>query len=321
MKLYIIGNGFDLAHKLPTQYWNFRSYLERIDKDFLYEFESHYNLYPNMSDKEKKEILWNEFETNLANIDEDSIIEQATSVEMDLDSGDVGIKDTLYEHFTEEYQYIKELSNYLKRWVRTIKIRDVLPKVSQIDKNNYDLYINFNYTSLLEKVYGIPDSSVIHIHGSLKNYNDDPVLGHGNIARIQSINEKLKEAEKIFDEKQISICKVLNDYYITTLKDVERYKNNLLRISNENISEIIVAGHSLDGIDMPYFSEIDLLTGENVVWTIICYDTNKMDTMKKRLMDAGINDKRIEIKSAKEFYDLQDEEVAQGKAEVMKNGF
>lgn len=27
MTLYILGNGFDLAHKLPTAYWDFRTYL------------------------------------------------------------------------------------------------------------------------------------------------------------------------------------------------------------------------------------------------------------------------------------------------------
>lgn len=32
----------------------------------------------NMSEKAKKELLWNELETNLANIDEDVIIENAT---------------------------------------------------------------------------------------------------------------------------------------------------------------------------------------------------------------------------------------------------
>ena len=33
-------------------------------------------------------------------IDEDIIIENATSIEMDLESGDVGIEDTLYDYFT-----------------------------------------------------------------------------------------------------------------------------------------------------------------------------------------------------------------------------
>ena len=44
-----------------------------------------------------------------------------------------------------------------------------------IHKSNKDLYINFNYTATLENVYGISDASVIHIHGSLRGYTDNPV--------------------------------------------------------------------------------------------------------------------------------------------------
>ena len=30
--LFIIGNGFDIGHNLPTRYWDFRNYLEKLDK-------------------------------------------------------------------------------------------------------------------------------------------------------------------------------------------------------------------------------------------------------------------------------------------------
>ena len=321
MKIYIIGNGFDIAHKLPTQYWDFRTYLEHIDYNFLHAFEMNYNIYPNMSDDTKRKLLWNEFETNLANIDEDVIIENATSIEMDLESGDIGIEDTLYEYFTEEYQYINKLAVYLKRWIRTIRIRDTLPKVSQIDKLSQNLYINFNYTATLEMVYGIPDSSVIHIHGSLRNYTDDPVLGHGNLERIEAIEKKQRKAEEYFDEKEISICKVVKGYYRTTLKDVNRYMHNLQRIADKDISEIIVAGHSLAGIDMPYFSNVDSLSGEKAKWIIVWHDPNKKKAMRQSLIDAGVDMHRIELKSANEFYNLQDEEASKRKVFEIKHGF
>ena len=95
MKLFIIGNGFDIGHSLPTRYWDFRTYLENRYPDFLYAFEERYYLYPKMPDEKKAELLWNELETNLANIDEDVIIENGISIDMNLDGGDVGIEDTL----------------------------------------------------------------------------------------------------------------------------------------------------------------------------------------------------------------------------------
>lgn len=54
MKLFIIGNGFDIGHGLPTQYWDFRTYLENRDPNFLTAFEEHYDIYPNMSNDEKQ---------------------------------------------------------------------------------------------------------------------------------------------------------------------------------------------------------------------------------------------------------------------------
>ena len=46
MTLYILGNGFDLAHKLPTAYWDFRTYLKSAHPEFLEAFEEHYDIYP-----------------------------------------------------------------------------------------------------------------------------------------------------------------------------------------------------------------------------------------------------------------------------------
>ena len=44
--LYIIGNGFDIAHGLDTRYWKFREYLEIENPNFLMEFEALYNIHP-----------------------------------------------------------------------------------------------------------------------------------------------------------------------------------------------------------------------------------------------------------------------------------
>ena len=89
-----------------------------------------------------------------------------------------------------------------------------------------------NYTAVLERVYGISEGRIIHIHGSLRDHECDPVLGHGNIERIEQIDERLEEAGRMYDEKEISICKVIRDYYESTYKDVNRYVYKLSRVSN-----------------------------------------------------------------------------------------
>ena len=219
----------------------------------MYAFESHYYIYPANYEEAQKNLLWNELEKNLANIDEDVIIDDALQMDIALESGDVGIEDTLYEYFTEEYKYIERLAKYLKQWVRTIRIRDVKPKTSLINNFQEALYITFNYTAVLERVYGISEGRIIHIHGSLRDHECDPVLGHGNIERIEQIDERLEEAGRMYDEKEISICKVIRDYYESTYKDVNRYVYKLSRVSNKNIDEIYVIGHSVAEVDFAIF--------------------------------------------------------------------
>lgn len=289
MKLFIIGNGFDKGHGLNTSYWDFRTYLKNMYPEFLYAFESHYYIYPANYEEAQKNLLWNELEKNLANIDEDVIIDDALQMDIALESGDVGIEDTLYEYFTEEYKYIERLAKYLKQWVRTIRIRDVKPKTSLINNFQEALYITFNYTAVLERVYGISEGRIIHIHGSLRDHECDPVLGHGNIERIEQIDERLEEAGRMYDEKEISICKVIRDYYESTYKDVNRYVYKLSRVSNKNIDEIYVIGHSVAEVDLPYFRYIENCTHRQSNWIVYFFNKEEKDRTYKNLMDSGIN--------------------------------
>lgn len=305
MRLYIIGNGFDRAHGLATSYWDFRTYLERLHPNFLETFEQHYYIYPKDNEEYKKKLLWNQFETNLANIDEDVIIENALSINMGVESGEVGIEDTLRVYFRDEYSYIDKLADYLKQWVRTIKIRDKSPITSQINNENNDAFITFNYTSVLEKVYNINPSNIIHIHGSLHIDDDDPILGHGNRNRIEDIKAKRNMAQIDFNEKQISICTVIHDYYNTTFKNVNNYMHKLNSLYKYDIDEIIVIGHSVAGIDLPYFKRIDDYTKRKAKWKIYYYDAFEKDAMRNAIESLGVVNKRIEMFDSGKFYDIR----------------
>lgn len=304
MKLFIIGNGFDKGHGLDTSYWDFRTYLENLYPDFLYALEEHYYIYPRTDEIVKQKLLWNQLETNLANIDEDVIIEQALSIDMDLESGDVGIEDTLFEYFSQEYEYIQKLSKLLKQWVRTIRIRDLERKSSMIDEVYDALYINFNYTAVLETVYKISEEKIIHIHGSLRERYGEPVLGHGNITRIEKIQEKREVAERLFDEKKISICNAVKDYYLRTYKDIHKYMHRLLLLTEKEVDEIITIGHSLAGVDIPYFRNIDMFTSRKANWKVYYYKDCERERMNGNLISCGIDMSRIDMVQSDEFYDL-----------------
>lgn len=304
MKLYIIGNGFDRAHHLPTKYWDFRTYLAQHYPDFLSLFEENYDVYQGMTDTQKGTLLWNELEANLANIREDIIIEDATHIEMGLESGDVGIEGTLRDYFEEQFDYIKKLEIYLKQWVRTIRIRDLNRFTSEIDHSKNDIFITFNYTAVLETTYQIDEENVIHIHGSLRGNADDPILGHGNSNRIEDIKGRRNHAIINADEKESSICYVLQDYYQTTYKNVSNYMYKLNGLVTKKIDEIVVLGHSLAGVDLPYFRQIDVITNKKNKWTVYYFDEDKKQQMVEALKTQGISEERIEMCHCRDFYDL-----------------
>ena len=66
--LYIIGNGLDRFHDLPTSYSHFGNFIKTHDQEF-YDILS--NWYPTFIDNQNKGVfsLWADFENGLKEID------------------------------------------------------------------------------------------------------------------------------------------------------------------------------------------------------------------------------------------------------------
>ncbi len=301
MNLFIIGNGFDIAHDLPTKYWDFRLFLENKYTDFLENFERNYNIYYETSNEEKNNILWSNFENNLYKIKEDDIINLESSIYLHLEDGDVFIEEFLYEYFRKIYN-IDNISKYLEQWIKTININKN-PKTSFINKENNDIFLNFNYTHTLETIYQIKRKNIIYIHGSVNN-DGELVIGHRNKKCIYLIEQVLKESEKNFDEKKTAICKAIKTYYVNSLKKIEQYIIKLECLNGKQINKIYVIGHSLNEIDIPYFLYVDNITNNIADWIVYFFEKKEIEIMKKNLLNIGIEKERIQFKSIKEFYDL-----------------
>ena len=120
-KLYIIGNGFDIAHGLDTEYWNFRSFLSDNHPQFLENFEYWYDVGrvdfsdPRFSanareqwERRTKVKLWYELENVMGSPNIYEMMDRSESVlnDMDLDGGLVGIESTMNSYWQEQYGYI-----------------------------------------------------------------------------------------------------------------------------------------------------------------------------------------------------------------------
>lgn len=305
MNLFIIGNGFDRAHNLPTSYMDFRDYLECENWSYLTNLEKPYDCVPESKRDLVEKHLWREFENNLSEINEAEIVDASMSLDMGLESGDIGIEDTLNEYWEEQYGYIQRLNDYIKSWAEQIDI-NVLKKTNRIKHNSDDLFISFNYTLLLEKLYKIDKYQILHIHGSIDSDDLPPVIGHGNFRKIQDAKEQAYEADDNFWEKDSSIYNALANYYERTLKDVPFYLSihSTFFERLKRVNQVFVVGHSFGEVDLPYFKKVLDSIQENAVWNIYYYNEEEANAFKDKISSVGVRPKQIIMWSANDFFTL-----------------
>ncbi|EKF52505.1 AbiH family protein [Lactococcus garvieae] len=209
MNLYVLGNGFDLAHELKTSYYDFRQYLiDHSDETYLYEqfsiskrdilnkFEELCHPDNSWCDFElqvekiiyhiadgKLELLDQEWGTKLDFGDRFQFLDKMRQV---LSESDELLNKLEENHYTEEefsmlffnhevtkrFFWIPCLFISFIDWIKTI---DTLGAKTVYNFPRNSSVITFNYTNTLEDIYSL--KNVLFIHGSVKNI-DNIVLGY-----------------------------------------------------------------------------------------------------------------------------------------------
>ena len=302
MNLFIIGNGFDLGHDLPTSYWDFRSFLEKKHPAFLNDFEEKYYLWGH----DLKTSLWNNIEFNLANIQDDVLynqMDQSSGLRLEIEN--VDIEDTLTYYFGEQFKFIEKLTLYLEEWIAEVneELPDTNRRTSLIKESSSDKFITFNYTTTLEEIYKIENVNILHIHGVV-NSEDELVLGHSNLKRIDYFRKKYREFQNKGNTQISPIYSALSQYCINTYKDVRKYIPKLFSLNYNSVEKIMIIGHSLSDVDLPYFAKIKGFIEDDIAWCVYYYCEDEAAMLKKQLKKIDIQDRQIHMIPASEFYDL-----------------
>jgi hypothetical protein len=170
--LYIIGNGFDLQHGLPTKYSDFHNYL----KNSRGGAELEYNL-----ERFFAGDIWADFEKALGAFDIPVIIDDNRHLLPDEDSdrgGDRYIAPDYAERLVDELT--TGVLNRLNEWILSVKYPQNIQSLKlPLDICGY--FLSFNYTETLEDVYKIPTQNILHIHNIAKQFHshckpDDPTM-------------------------------------------------------------------------------------------------------------------------------------------------
>ena len=276
--LYIIGNGFDLMHRVPSNYYNFRDSLKE-NSSLRYALESALTPID----------IWADFEESLAHLNMD-LMGGRHIVNMWLDN---------FDNYTDEdaggaefYMAVEaaanpiitianELQPALRKWVDTLSI-------GTKDRPLQDLFhssgkvLCFNYTEFAKTLYGMKD--ICYIHGCRKKKKQKLIIGHRSGISME-LHEKARDPktyrQAMIDLAQDNVLQLICDY------DKELIKDSLKTIQNhqdffeglESIDTVIVIGHSLSKVDWDYFVAINQKASK-ASWYFGCYGLNDLKNMK-----------------------------------------
>ena len=164
-QLIIVGNGFDVNHGIPSSYAHFKTWLSNTDKE-LYDFLERYI--------DVAGDWWNDFERSLSEIDVPKLIRETPLVEKS--PVDPRIPPSFSHPASWRLDSVRRaISQKFTEWVKTMDSVEIKKK---IELPEACLYISFNYTDTLERVYGIEESRIVYIHGKASR-GDELIYGHG----------------------------------------------------------------------------------------------------------------------------------------------
>lgn len=302
-KLFVVGNGFDLAHKLPTRYSDFKKYIgDSIKQDLRMSVDDKYLELDNIphavlpqihygsgeksgvladydqekkimywliddAAKRKRQMNWNEFEAYLGELNFKKILNSWGNDEWNV----MGLRET-----------VTDISAFFFEWINAIDLNKAnkLNSYSELIDGNSDYAISFNYTETLEQLYGMDSDNICYIHGKREN---NKVLQEEK--RMTSFGENNCELIIGFDAKKLKTRKYTGEVlatYVSLIKDTESimytHREFFEKISYSMVKEIHTIGFSFSTVDMPYIKKICSMFNENIgaremIWYLSRYNS------------------------------------------------
>jgi hypothetical protein len=283
-KLYVIGNGFDLWHDIPSGYGHFKDHVRQHDRDV---FDAVENYLPAGDD-------WSSLESALAEVDVDSIIDDLShfmpSYNAD-DWSDAGHHDFQYEVEQVVERLSAELRARFGEWVRTLAIPTPSTAKKVFKRVDADaVFLTFNYTSTLQDLYAVPEEHVLHIHGEARMQDSELILGHAwNPGQRKSLNDR-DDIEEV-DTRLMEAHSILDDYFSQTFKPSEKliHQHQVFFDQLDAVDTVYVLGHSLSNVDLPYIQALLRIPKVAAArWHVACRKEEERSNKRHRLIEIGV---------------------------------
>ena len=289
--LFIIGNGFDLAHNMPTKYSDLRNhiiktypesqkcrdrvvYLEDCAEIYIDDIAAEMLLYvmDHACDND-----WNNFEDALAHINFYKKFPRRIHKENETQEEDnMGAEAFLLYIDNLSTVFIKSTAcwqAFFRVWINEIKQAlesgKYQPKESlkTLFSEPDSQFFTFNYTKTLQKLYGI--KKVIHIHNRV---GQKLIFGHGE--------KNIFYSEPMVDGSIGSsfLDDMLMSFQKDTVSPFKKY-NDFFKRLNTDIDRVYTFGFSYSRVDSVYIKEIIKNISKNATWYFTKHDTLDSKTL------------------------------------------
>jgi hypothetical protein len=288
--LFIIGNGFDIWNQLPTSYGNFnKEYKEHLDEHIHY-FDDFCYI----------DAEWSNFEESLGSFNQDDFHDNAA---MQPSLEELGDEPKLLYGYEDEITIKKEelvddITNAFREWIRSI---DVHSAQKLIHFYLPAFFVNFNYTTTLQDVYNVPDNRILHIHGKVGR---EIIFGHGR--NIDSSSNSNESDAPWFHETSKEVAQIPGLFHKPVAEILER--NRSILEGYGNVENIVVIGHSVNEIDIPYFQCV-LNAYPDANWQNYNYENedegiDEVSETHEKLLALGVSGNRLESLSSEKLKEI-----------------
>lgn len=300
--LFIFGNGFDIAHGLPTMYSDFKNYLidnyltvddynrkialDEILNEDIDEFSTELLL---SAMEEATDEKWSDFEDALGRFNFNKKFPKMKNANDDADEYDndrgleylyyLNLISSVFIQCVDNWQFL--FSQWIKKNQKTLESGVCEPNsiLKDLYSNPSNKYITFNYTKTLQELYKV--KKVIHIHN---RKGQKLIFGHG-----------LDNVEYDSWNSSENTCYIgssfLNDMMSSLKKDTDtqmkKYKD-FFKYLDKNIDKVYSFGFSYCKVDSVYIKEIIKRISDDAIWYFTEFEANDKE---------GIRIKKIRLRN------------------------
>lgn len=257
--LYIIGNGFDLHHRMKSSLREFKAFVKSRDRTVFEDMEKYV---PSKDD-------WSNLEVSLGCVDYQSIVDYGLNY---LESyGAENWSDSYHHSMQFEVDKVcgnlsSELISLLEEWISEIEI----PSKPLLKLDRAASFFSFNYTSVLEKTYKVPENQIIHPHGHIAEASSSLVLGHSWTPERKLFSNADENSDHRIEESFQRIDQYFTDSFKPAEKIIEQYSSYFALL--KDVEEVYVLGHALHEVDEPYLAKITESIRKNAQFSVSYYD-------------------------------------------------